>query len=135
MPYQFDEKDIVRNLLQHGVDIGAMATTDEVTTGEAYGVLHAAARERNSDILELLLQYGADINQLDCDGQIPLFYAIQPEDCVTARKLIPRGFDLTIVSKTEKLSILHSPVGCIERGSGTIQGSFEPMKEPLSQEH
>ncbi|MCJ1243783.1 Ankyrin-2 [Trapelia coarctata] len=132
---EFDEQDIVRYLLQHGADIGAMTTTGKATTGKVttgkvttdgattdgamkdeastkktYGVLHAAAKKKNTEIVELLLQYGADVNQLDSDGWTPLFYAVEADDITTVRKLMHRGADLTPTSGSSEWSVLHLAV-------------------------
>jgi ankyrin repeat protein len=38
--------------------------------------LHIAAKKGYTDIVKLLIDYGADINSKDCLGRSPLYYAV-----------------------------------------------------------
>ena len=53
-------------------------------------VLHQACLTANSSMVELLLQYGADINAPDSRGQTPLHYCITNGKNAAAKMLVVR---------------------------------------------
>lgn len=62
------DKDAVQGLLDDGVDVN---TADK----NGCAALHLASHKGWDEILELLCAYGADVNQVDIDGNSPLLYA------------------------------------------------------------
>jgi ankyrin repeat protein len=61
-----DDISAMRAILQHGVEVNGI--------GSHEGPLHQSAR-RNLDAVELLVQYGADVEETDSDASTPLHYA------------------------------------------------------------
>lgn len=67
-----DEADgrFVRSLLERGADV----TTHD--REQKWTALHFAARDQKAQIVEILIQSGADVNALDSFGNTPLWRAI-----------------------------------------------------------
>ncbi|MFF3022063.1 M48 family metallopeptidase [Gottfriedia sp. NPDC057948] len=69
------------------------------TIGDAddWTILHAAAYLGDKEAIDLLLKYGADINQPDNVGETPIFDTIyEVDDLKTFQYLIKKGADLSI---------------------------------------
>lgn len=77
---------IVKQLLASGAEFGP-------TNEKKAGLLHYAAQHADdeTDMLELLLQHGADLHATDADGLTPLFYAARSADPKVVKWLIQRG--------------------------------------------
>jgi len=58
------------------------------------------------EIVKILVENGADVNQLDFTGQPPIFEAIDVGDFEAAAFLIEHGADLTVVDKRERGNVL-----------------------------
>lgn len=58
--------------------------------------LSRAARDGNNEIVELLINAGADINGMDSYHDVPLIFALENGHIETARLLIEKGADLNI---------------------------------------
>lgn len=58
--------------------------------------LHAAVLYRNREAIEILQEYGADINEQDMEGNTPLHLAAFNRDHKTIRQLLKGGADPTI---------------------------------------
>lgn len=57
--------------------------------------LHFAAMiPGNTDVLELLLSHGADINATNADNSTPLFFSCQSDNMFSAGVLIAHGADI-----------------------------------------
>ncbi|KAL8735153.1 MAG: hypothetical protein Q9166_001029 [cf. Caloplaca sp. 2 TL-2023] len=84
-----------------------LATPRDTTV---YGVtlLHTASRLRNTTLIRLLIQEGADVNVPDEDGEVPLHGALAFEDNYdAARLLIANGADLANQA-TDRKTPLHT---------------------------
>ena len=68
------EVAVAEALLAHGVRFGH--STDEFTARHA---LHLASAYGPVEMVRLLLDYGADVEQLDIERHIPLYYAVNAE--------------------------------------------------------
>ncbi|KAI9071247.1 hypothetical protein K1719_046787 [Acacia pycnantha] len=68
-------------------------------------VLHQACLTADSTMVELLLQYGADINAPDSRGQTPLHCCITNGKSATAKLLVARGANLSAVDKEGKTPV------------------------------
>jgi hypothetical protein len=66
-------KDIAALLLSHGADPNARTTDDAYDAGQT--PLHRAAYAGHADIVELLIEKGADVNRRDTRGRSPLHHA------------------------------------------------------------
>ncbi|XP_027364850.1 ADP-ribosylation factor GTPase-activating protein AGD3-like [Abrus precatorius] len=66
---------------------------------DGYTLLHLACETADIGMLELLLQYGANINATDFRGQTPLHHCILKGRSAFARLLLSRGADSRVVDK------------------------------------
>ncbi|GLU20804.1 hypothetical protein SLE2022_369860 [Rubroshorea leprosula] len=64
---------------------------------DSSSLLHLACLTADIAMVELLLQYGANINACDSGGQTPLHYCIVSGKSATAKLLISRGADIQAV--------------------------------------
>ncbi|KAL8713773.1 MAG: hypothetical protein Q9220_002300 [cf. Caloplaca sp. 1 TL-2023] len=72
----------------------ASSATPNDTTVHGISLMHTASRMRNTDLVKLLIQQGADVNAPDEDGITPLHGALSFEDNYQlARLLIEAGAD------------------------------------------
>lgn len=57
-----------------------------------FSALHlAASLDDASDILDVLLAHGADVNSMNIDGSTPLFIATQSNNTIAACQLLEHG--------------------------------------------
>jgi ankyrin repeat protein len=62
---------------------------------DGWNALHCAINSQNAEIVELLLNKGADVNKpLDIDGLTPLYRAINAQNVKIAELLLSRGADV-----------------------------------------
>ena len=81
--------DIVRLLIEQGVDVNATDEFDE-------GPLHSAVNTGNLDIARLLLDHDADVDAESSSGFTPLNYAVD-NSLDVARLLIERGANTDVI--------------------------------------
>jgi len=70
--------------------------------------LHTAAQEGSADVVELLIDLGADMNAPDNDGWTPLHHASQNRQVDVVRILLTRGADMNVKSSTERTSLHYA---------------------------
>jgi ankyrin repeat protein len=75
-------------VVQHMVKMGASIDADELL---AEAVRNGVA---DRDVVELMLQQGADINQLTREGETPLILAIRKEERLLVKRLVLYGADV-----------------------------------------
>ena len=75
--------------------------------------LHVAARYKNIDVLEVLVQKTTNIDALDEFGFTPLFWACQGNKLNAMEFLVNRGASINIKSK-ENWNILHMAAICAD---------------------
>jgi ankyrin repeat protein len=83
------QAEVLRLLLQHGVDINGAAERHRSTP------LHWASYMGHMDVAHILLEHGAEINALSLDGT-PLFYALTTGRLEVVRLLLEHGADVHI---------------------------------------
>ncbi|KOM41280.1 hypothetical protein LR48_Vigan04g147800 [Vigna angularis] len=75
------------------------STQSEEDVQDGSSVLHLACRNCDVAMVELLLQYGADVNASDSKGKTPLHYCTMMGKHATAKVLITRGANPLAVDK------------------------------------
>ncbi|XP_013630169.1 PREDICTED: ADP-ribosylation factor GTPase-activating protein AGD3-like [Brassica oleracea var. oleracea] len=74
-------------------------------TGGGCSLLHCACEKADIGMVELLLQYGANVNAKDSSGQTPLHCSILRGKAVVARLLLTRGADPEAVNGEGKTAL------------------------------
>ena len=93
-----DQLGVVKVLLDHGVETGTpLPTWDEKSP------LHVAAERKKGDLTRLLLERGADPNQIDAVGRSPLYDAVVLGREENVRALLEHGADPNIAPSGETL--------------------------------
>jgi len=82
--------DTVKQMLEDGADVNACAP------GSSWTALHAAAGEGRANIVEVLLEHGADINRQSDRGNTPLHLAALWGRNEVVKLLLASGADVTI---------------------------------------
>ncbi|XP_059494436.1 DNA-binding protein RFXANK isoform X2 [Stegostoma tigrinum] len=85
----FGEMAVVRFLLQMGADPHTLAKEREST-------LSLASIQGYTDIVQLLLDHGVDVNIYDWNGGTPLLYAVHGNHVRCVEALLAKGADLTM---------------------------------------
>jgi ankyrin repeat protein len=93
-----DRLEALRVLLDHGV-----AADAPLPTWDRRSPLHEAAARADADVVTLLLDRGADANQLDRVGRSPLYDAVAHGREDTVRVLLERGADPNLAPADEAL--------------------------------
>jgi uncharacterized protein len=88
-----DRMDVVRLLLASG----ASPVGDEDAT-----MLHHAVQKQNVELIGLLLDKGADINEPDIFGRTPIHDAVTQNRMMLCRFLIENGADINTVSRNHE---------------------------------
>src|SRR5690606_9070865 len=80
---------MVEFLLDHGVPV------DAVDRDQGWSALHFAARDKRSEIVDVLVQRGARVDLVECYGNTPLARSLDylPYDASTIAILINAGAD------------------------------------------
>ncbi len=89
----------VKSLLEAGVDPQVLDTR---RAANGRYPLNWAALGGDVEIIELLLDAGADINQANLSGFTPLHHAIEGSSVEAARLLIQRGADLSMTNRARQ---------------------------------
>jgi len=118
---QFNYFDLVERLL-NVVDIDGNLLSPNTRDSGGATALHLT---NNTDVIGLLLEYGAKVNSRDLDGNTPLHVMCQNGSLEAIRLLVSRQADL-VAENNEKVMPVHSAA---ERGhTEVIQALFEADK-------
>ena len=88
---------VARNLLEEGAGV------DQTLQRTA---LHVASEKGHAEIVELLLEHGADVNARDHLGRVPMFLALNGRHAEIARQLAEAGTDATVRSHDDTTLLL-----------------------------
>ena len=72
--------------------------------------LHQAARGGRKEIIQILLEKGAEINATTDIGMTPLHYAVLSEDAEVIALLLEKGADICAITKLKKSTLFHIAV-------------------------
>jgi len=113
----------VNNLIEQGADINFHDSRMEGVTA-----LHEASRKGNVEILNFLLQNGADIHSMNHNGFTPLHIAAYCGENMTVSTLIKNGADVNAKAK-ENLTPLHTAAvrGNIDTVELLINNGADPL--------
>src|SRR4051812_45686540 len=90
---QEHHEDVVRLLIDWGVDVNTACSTNDTPGMIGWSVLHSACVGGNEKIVELLLQHGAKPNVSTENGSTPLLVAVSKKNDKIARILVNHGAD------------------------------------------
>ncbi|XP_076683796.1 uncharacterized protein LOC143376905 [Andrena cerasifolii] len=96
--------ELVQELLNHGTDANEICDS---WGGEGFIPLHVAIGSGEKVVAELLLNYGADVNGKDVNGETPLHSA---SDCgyeKIVELLLQRGAKINAITKHDSMTPLH----------------------------
>lgn len=93
---QAGNKQAVEFLIDHGIDPNIPADVTIMTGNDGVRAIHEAVSNDNLDMIQFLLDKGADINAKDALGWTPLHWAISVYLPKIAEFLIQKGASLTI---------------------------------------
>ncbi len=120
----------VRKLLQEGKanpnDSIIMSDREGGILWEGYGALHFAIQYCNNnliDMINLLIEFGADVNQMKYHGETPLSYAVDAGNYDAVKFLLEKG---AVVNNRQ----LHTPID-----SAVMMGHLEILKLLLEHNH
>ncbi|KAA3482816.1 ADP-ribosylation factor GTPase-activating protein AGD3-like [Gossypium australe] len=87
--------------------INLVGTSEGQTTDDLDGctLLHLACETGDIGMIELLLQYGANINVMDSRGQTPLHRCILKGKAAVAKLLLTRGADPQVLNRENKTPV------------------------------
>jgi 26S proteasome non-ATPase regulatory subunit 10 len=70
--------------------------------------LHRVATKGNIEILEILLQFGADVNKVNAFGETPMHYACHMASLRFLSILVDNGADITVKDKGGRNCLHHA---------------------------
>jgi ankyrin repeat protein len=73
-----------------------------------FAPLHVASKKNNKDIVQLIINYGANIDEQNKDGRTPLFYAVEKGNIDMVQLLINAGANIHLPDEDDA----HSPLHC-----------------------
>lgn len=108
--YEQDMNDLIEYVVEQDLKAAQEILARGVDINRAYSLmgdtlLMEATRGGNKDMIELLLDYGADINQQRADGKTALMLAIK-SGSAAFRTLLKAGADVNIVDRNGQ-NVLH----------------------------
>ncbi|PFX22559.1 putative ankyrin repeat protein [Stylophora pistillata] len=109
-----DDYDEVRNLLERGANPNFV--TSNLTDGTATP-FHSSVRRNKVNIVRCMLEYGADVNLVDEDGDSPLFSAVYKSTDPEIRNcLLENGANANHVNNAGNTALLHMLEGYVLEG-------------------
>lgn len=87
-------RKLVKLALKSGVDANLQMGEPEGVPGKCTA-LHLAAHRGDVSIIDILLQNGANVNQVDAEGRTPIFYAARAHNSLAVKHLKRSGADMS----------------------------------------
>lgn len=97
------EPDQIRSLVAAGANINAVNPEDGGS-----GLVHHAASEGWTEMLQALYENGADLNLQDGNGQTPLHISIVNGRCDSAQWLLEHGVDSEVMNHYERTPLIQA---------------------------
>ena len=111
----------VKSLLHQGADPNAKIGDDE----DYNTPIHAAAEAGNSEIMQILVATGADIESKDREGRTPLIDAASREHLDTVKTLLELGAEVNAKTKEGKTAM-----ALVKEGGGfPVEDVLKVLKE------
>uniref|UniRef100_A0A1J3JW35 ADP-ribosylation factor GTPase-activating protein AGD3 n=1 Tax=Noccaea caerulescens TaxID=107243 RepID=A0A1J3JW35_NOCCA len=107
IPERIKREDVLLRLRNELLDRNSSGSSSNIPPEDTTGcsLLHCACEKTDIGMVELLLQYGANVNATDSRGQTPLHYCILRGKAVVARLLLTRGADPEAVNGDGKTAL------------------------------
>jgi ankyrin repeat protein len=99
----FDERNQTLNNLNKFEALNSNKVKDLVTNK-----LHDACSSRNKELVEFLIESGADVNYINKEGHTPLMIACQKGDSKTAKLLIKNGARVDFQFQKNSTALMHA---------------------------
>ena len=110
-----DDYNGVKSLLKKGADPN-FVTSNPLIDGTSTP-FHSAVRRNKLDIVRCMLEFGADVNLVDEDGDSPLFSAVYRSTDPEIRKLLlENGADANHINNAGNTPLLHMLEGYVLEG-------------------
>jgi len=92
--------------------------------------LHRAAHHTRDELVDFLLEKGADVNAIGCEGMTPLMFAIDSNSPSIVRTLIEHGADMTTADECGSTPMAHAAFQWVnEDASENERLVFEMLKQ------
>lgn len=98
-----DKLEIIRRMSKQLSTIPGEHINDQDIVGNT--PLSLAAKKGYVDIIDILIEYGADVNSKGCDGKTPLHIATTENQSDAVKTLIRYGADWTIIDDAERIPL------------------------------
>ncbi|XP_076285931.1 transient receptor potential cation channel subfamily A member 1-like [Lasioglossum baleicum] len=101
--------ELVEDLLKNGADINAL---DNMYFGNSF--LHMAVKTKQVQMVKLLINYGANVNVKDSQGETPIVNAIQNRDKKMIELLLTNGVDIKEDPKVLRAAVENGNLKIVE---------------------
>mmetsp|Transcript_25294 Transcript_25294/g.28129 ORF Transcript_25294/g.28129 Transcript_25294/m.28129 type:complete len:157 (+) Transcript_25294:21-491(+) len=96
------ELEKVQQLVADGADVNSKYRTGAAVSS----LLHVAASRGRREVIEFLIDKGANIEAVDSDGQTPIVFAVKHRHNLLIKLFIEKGADIDVVDNKEN-NLLH----------------------------
>lgn len=86
--------DSAKNLLEQGANVDARDEFGSTPLIAANQSGHPLTKSRRTEISDLLIAYGADVNAINCKSETALMHAVDTDNISTIQLLVQKGADL-----------------------------------------
>ena len=94
-----EELPVIRHLLAEGADVHSIVDPAQARFAGGTAMHIVAARGNRAAMLELLIEFGADVAARTDAGAIPLHFAAEGDDHEIVEVLLERGSDVTALDE------------------------------------